>query len=146
MLSVDKTKSNDYEGTRVGFYVFQSNLIFITPKLGGQCPKLHTLSIAKYKLHTLRYGEEKIAHLGSVQCFLWRWKIPQNYACFMNPQRKDCTPWECAMFSLMVRNSLELCLFRETFKKRLHTFIVLNVVFDGEKFLRIMPVLYTLTE
>ena len=50
------------------------------------------------------------------------------------------------MFSLMVKNPLELCLFYKPSKKRLHTLGVCNFFFDGKKFLRIMPVLYTLKE
>ena len=37
------------------------------------------------------------------------------------------TNWECAMFSLMVKNSLDLCLFWNPSKKRLHTLRVCKV-------------------
>ena len=37
----------------------------------GSRRKVYTLNIADSKLHTLMYDKEKIAHLGSVQCFLW---------------------------------------------------------------------------
>ena len=50
------------------------------------------------------------------------------------------------MFSLMVRNPLELRLFYKPLKKRLHTLRLCDVFFDGKQFLRIMPVLYTLKE
>ena len=84
----------------------------------GPCPKVHTLEIADSKLHTL--------------IEVW--------------QRKDCTPWECAMYPLMVRNSLELCMFYKPSMKRLPILKVCDVFFYGKKFLRIMSVLYTLTE
>jgi len=48
-------------------------------------------------------------------------------------QRKDCTPWECAMFPLMVKNPLELCLFYKPSKKILHTLRLCDVFFDGKK-------------
>ena len=61
-------------------------------------------------------------------------------------QRKDCKPWKCAMLSLLVKISLELCLLYKPSKKRLHTLRVCDLFFDGKKFLRIMPVLHTIQE
>ena len=46
-------------------------------------------------------------------------------------QRKDCTPWECAIFSFKVKNSLELCLFHKPSMKRIHTLGECDVFFDG---------------
>ena len=50
------------------------------------------------------------------------------------------------MFSLVVKNPLELCLFYIPSKKRLHTLRVCDVFFEGKKFFRIMSALYNLTE
>ena len=51
------------------------------------------------------------------------------------------TYWVYAMFSLIVKNSFELCLFWKPSKKRLHTLRVCYVFFDGKKFPRIILIL-----
>ena len=65
----------------------------------------------------LKYSQFKTAHLE-----VW--------------QRKDSTPWECAMFSLKVKNPLKLCLFNEPSEKRLHT-----LRYGKEKIARLRSVL-----
>ena len=36
----------------------------------GPYPQVHTINVVNFIMRTLRFGKEKIAVLGSVQCFL----------------------------------------------------------------------------
>ena len=73
----------------------------------GPYHEVHTSNIADSIMYTLRYGKERLLSLRVSTILFDHKKVLQNYACLKTFQRKYCTPWECALFSLRVQNSVE---------------------------------------